>query len=68
MENLSGENRKVDDNELRSSLIPFNTIYRIRFEGKEEKKKKHKENERVNRNRAGDDMFGGDWRVEALEK
>lgn len=63
MENLSGEDRKVDGNEL----VSYHLHYRIRFEGKEEKKK-HKERELVNRNWAGDDMFGGDWRVEALEK
>lgn len=65
MENLSGENRKVDDNELVSYHLTQFTV----LDSKAKKKKKtHKENERVNRNRAGDDMFGGDWRVEALEK
>lgn len=34
MENLSGEDRKVDGNEL----VSYHLHYRIRFEGKEEKK------------------------------
>lgn len=34
MENLSGEDRKVDGNEL----VSYHLHYRIRFEGKEEEK------------------------------
>lgn len=50
-----------------NELVSYH-LHHLPYQTRRQRKKNYKERERVNRNRAGDDMFGGDSRVEALEK